>query len=327
VASPFPHAQARPVPRWTLDESAATVLQPLPTAPLRRSSLWRLLPDVDRQPHQSAYWLHSPEEDCEAQAHPMCPLDVKALEASAHGRLGLCGEEKTARHGLERTAPTTPAQPGRRERRAQEDLRRGTRVLLNSLAVATGQRAWTIGATRTPPDVVAPLQHAYQHFPRMKRYAGGLDTWHTHWSLAGCRVGARWCTVPVAPATRKTGGHRRAFLRDPRHRQVWHCPPQHGAWLNHAAWFFGPWPRRFLARGSLRSSKDCERRVDCWWKDYNTRPAHPYRWPSTGEPLVRETPFRRPRRQHRRGRAGFSPRPQRFERLFYSPRPSRRQAA
>jgi hypothetical protein len=55
--------------------------------------------------------------------------------------------------------------------------------------------------------------------------------------------------------------------------------------------------------------------------------AHPYRWTYTGEPLIRDTPFSRTRRQQRHGRACFRPRPKRFERLFYSPRPYRRQAA
>jgi hypothetical protein len=62
-------------------------------------------------------------------------------------------------------------------------------------------------------------------------------------------------------------------------------------------------------------------------KDYNARYAHPYRWTYTGEPLVRDTPFSRTRRQQCHGRAYFSPRPKRFARLFYPPRPYRRHAA
>ena len=57
-------------------------------------------------------------------------------------------DEKTGRQVLERQAPTKPAQPGRHERREPEYIRHGTRVLIKALAVATGQMAWTIGATR-----------------------------------------------------------------------------------------------------------------------------------------------------------------------------------
>jgi hypothetical protein len=82
-----------------------------------------------------------------------------------------------------------------------------------------------------------------------------------------------------------------------------------------------------LARGSFPSAQDFERRLERFVREYNTRHAHPYRWTYTGEPLVCVTPFSHTRRQQRQGRACFSPRPTRFERLFYAPRPYRRQAA
>jgi hypothetical protein len=161
----------------------------------------------------------------------------------------------------------------------------------------------------------------------MKRYDWVMDNLHTHWSVDVCRVVARWGRVPFEPDTLKKGVQRRAFLRDPSHRHVLHCTPKHGSWLNQAAWFLGTLQRRFLARGSVLSIKDFARRLERFLKDYHTRHAHPYRWTSTGEPLVRDTPFSRTRRQQRRGRAWVSPRPKRFERLLYAPRPYRRQAA
>src|SRR6266446_2758884 len=86
------------------------------------------------------------------QAQVICQLYTKALEYYQQNRLVICCDEKTGMQVLERKAPTKPAQPGRRERREHEYIRRGTRVLINSLAVATGQLAWTIGATRKATD-------------------------------------------------------------------------------------------------------------------------------------------------------------------------------
>jgi transposase len=327
VASTLPQDQERSVTRWTLDEIVTTLLETLHSEPISRSSIWRILQDVDLKPHKSAYWLNSHDEDFDAKAHTICQLYVKALEAYEQGRLVICGDEKTGMQVLERKAPTKPAQPGRRERREHEYIRRGTRVLINSLAVATGQIAWTMGATRKATDFVAHLKQAYQHFPRMKRYDWVMDNLHTHWSLDVCRLVARWCQVPFEPDKLKKGPQRRAFLSDPSHRHVFHFTPKHGSWLNQAELFFGTLQRRFLARGSFRSIKDFERRLERFLKDYNARHAHPYRWTYTGEPLVRDTPFSRTRRQQRQGRACFSPRPKRFERLCYPPRSYRRQAA
>jgi len=327
VASALPQDQDRSVTRWTLDEMVTALLETLGPDAISRSSIWRILEEIDLKPHKSEYWLTSHDEDFEAKAHPICQLYVGALEAYTQGRLVICCDEKSGMQVLERKAPTKPAQKGRRERREHEYIRHGTRVLINALAVATGQIAWTLGATRKIPDFVAHLKHAYQRLPRMKRYDWVMDNLNTHWSLDVCRLVARWCGVSFEPNKLKTGPQRRAFLSDPCHRHVFHFTPKHGSWLNQAELFFGTLQRRFLARGSFTSLRDFERRLERFLKEYNTRHAHPYRWTYSGEPLVRDTPFSRTRRQQRHGRACFSPRPKRFERLFYSPRPYRRQPA
>jgi hypothetical protein len=327
VASALPKEQGRPGTRWTLEEIVATVLDALPTPTIRRSSVWRILPDIALKPHKSASWLNSHDEHCDAKARAMCQLYVQALEAYQHGHLVLCCAEKTGMQVRERKAPTKPAQPGRRERRAHEDIRRGTRVLINSLAGATGHMAWTLGATRKTADFVAHLKPGYQRLPPMRQYDWIMDNLPTHWSLDVCRLVAQWCRVPFDPQQLKTGAQRRVFLCDPSHGHVFHCTPKHGSWLHQAELFFGVLHRRFLARGSCRSVAEFASRLERFLQEYNTRHAHPYRWTYTGEPLVRDTPLSRTRHQQRRGRACFSPRPKRFERLLYAPRPYHRRAA
>jgi transposase len=327
VASTLPKDQDRPVTRWTLDEIVATLLDALHTHTISRSSVWRILHDIDLKPHKSEYWLNSHDEHCDAKARAICQLYVQALTAYQQGHWLICCDEKTGIQVLERKAPTKPAQPGRRERREHEYIRHGTRVVINSLAVATGHIAWTLGATRKTADFVAHLKHVYQSLPPMPRYDWIMDNLNTHWSLAVCRLVAQWCPVPFDPKQLKTGAQRRVFLCDPSHRHVFYFTPKHGSWLNQAELFFGVLHRRFLAQGSFRSVAEFASRLERFLHDYNTRHAHPYRWTYTGDPLVCDTPFSRTRRQQRRGRACFSPRPKRFERLLYAPRPYHRRAA
>jgi hypothetical protein len=107
VASTLPPDPDRSVTRWTLDAMVATLLDALHTAAVSRSSVWRILHDIDLKPHKSAYGLQSHDEDFAAKAHTICPLYAKALAFYQQGRLVVCGAEKTGRQVRERTPPQT----------------------------------------------------------------------------------------------------------------------------------------------------------------------------------------------------------------------------
>jgi len=94
-----------------LDALVATLRETLNTAPISRSSIWRILQDVDLKPHKSAYWLNSHDEDFDAKAHDICQLYTQALAFFEQGRLVICCDEKTGMQILERKASTKPAQP------------------------------------------------------------------------------------------------------------------------------------------------------------------------------------------------------------------------
>src|SRR5438445_7151314 len=69
------------------------------TASISRSSIWRILQDVDLKPHKSEYWLNSHDEDFDAKAHTICQLYAKALASYEQGRLVICCDEKTGMQG------------------------------------------------------------------------------------------------------------------------------------------------------------------------------------------------------------------------------------
>jgi transposase len=309
---------------WTLDNLAFEILREAHHRDMSRSTIGRILTTADLKPHRSVYWLNSHDPDFDAKAQDICQLYLAAPHLYEEGRLVLSSDEKTGMQILQRKYPTRPAKPGHLEKREFEYIRHGTRALLTTFCVPTGEVVWDLGPTRTSADWVKHLDHVAQHFAAPKRFDWVVDNLNTHWSLDVCRWVAERCQLPFAAKSLRTGRQRRAFLSDPSHTHVFHFTPLHGSWLNQVELFFSVLSRRFLKRGDFSSAAAFEQRLAQWLETYNRQHAHPYRWTYTGEPLVRATPFSQSRRQQCRGRAGFGSRPL-WERLLYPPRPYQRQ--
>jgi len=324
IATSKPSAYGCTATRWSLDDIAVAILNQSHAEAMSRSTIFRILDDADLKPHRSVYWLNSHDPDFQTKAREVCGLYVASPSLYKQGRLLICTDEKTGMQILERKYPTKLAEPGKPERREQEYIRHGTRVLTASFVVPTGELVWDVGQTRTSEDFAAHLQKVAEHFADMKGFDWVLDNLNTHWSLEACKVVASLSDVAFEPKKLKTGVQRRAFLTDRSHKHVFHYTPKHGSWLNQVELWFSVLARRFLQRGDFSSPEVFEILLQRFLDDYNARHAHPFRWTYTGQPLVRGTPFSATRRQQKHGRAWLSPRPQFFERLLYPPRPYHR---
>jgi hypothetical protein len=317
----------QPATRWSLDDLAAAIVNEAHHRALSRATIWRILDQADLKPHQSVYWLNSHDPDFAAKARAICRLYLDAPRLYQQGRLLICCDEKTGMQILERKYPTQPAQPGRPEKREFEYLRHGTRTLITSFAVPSGEVVSDLGQTRTSADFGRHLGHVALHFRDFEHFDWVLDNLNTHWSLEVCEYVAALSDIPFEPRQLRTGAQRRAFLTDRTHKHVFHFTPKHGSWLNQVELWFSVLARRFLKRGDFAGVADFEQRLLLFLEDYNAHHAHPYRWTYTGQPLVRDTPFSRTRRQQRRGRAWVGQRPQCWERFLYPPRPYNRSTA
>ena len=83
-------------------------------------------------------------------------------------------------------------QPGQPEKREQEYIRHGTRALLASFVVPTGQVVWNLSPTRTSVDFAAHLVNVVAQLPDMQRYDWVVDNLNTHWSLGAAALSAAW---------------------------------------------------------------------------------------------------------------------------------------
>ena len=324
IATSTTQSHDRPVNGWTLDEIAATIVNEAHAQAISRATVWRILDQADLKPHKSVYWLNSHDPDFQTKAREICRLYLDAPQFYQHGRLVLCCDEKTGMQILDRAAPTQPPTPGQPERREFEYIRLGTRTMITSLVVPTGEVVWDLGPTRTSLDFRAHVLRVAAHFPEMKRFDWVVDNLNTHMSLELCEVVAYLNGQPFRPRALTTQEQRRAFLSDPQSKHVFHYLPVHGSWLNQVELFFSVLARQFLRRGDFASIKEFEERLGRYLEDYNLDKAHPYRWTYTGQPLVRQTPFDQTRRHRLQGRAWFGTRPQLYERLLHPLRPYRR---
>src|SRR5881227_195518 len=106
---------------------------------MSRSAVQRILAGADLKPHRSRYWLTSHDPDFEAKALDICRLYLDSFRLYQQGELVISVDEKTSIQALERLHPTLPTAPGLIERREAEYRRHGTRCLIGSLVVPTGQ--------------------------------------------------------------------------------------------------------------------------------------------------------------------------------------------
>ena len=324
LASERTTAHDCPATRWSLDDLARELVNRHADAAMRRSTIQRILHDADLKPHRSVYWLNRHDPDFDAKAAAICQLYVRSPALVQQGELVICADEKTGMQVLQRKYPTQPARPGHPEKREHEYIRHGTRALIASFVVPTGEVVWSLGPTRTSVDFARHLQKVARHFRDWSRITWVVDNLNTHWSREVCEVLAALNRRTPDARQWRTGAERRAFLTDPEHAFRFVFTPKHGSWLNQVELWFRVLARRFLKRGDFASAAEFEERLGRYLDHYNAHQAHPYRWTYTGQPLVRGTPFSQTRRQHRQGRAWFGRQPQRFDRYLYPPRPYKR---
>jgi hypothetical protein len=277
-----------PTTHWSLDDLAFQILKDAHYKDMSRSSIQRILAEADLQPHRSRYWLKSHDPDFETKTLDICGLYLKALTLFEHDELVVSVDEKTSIQALERLHETLCMRPGQIERQEFEYERHGTRCLIGSLVVPTGQIIGSVTAQRGKWDYVRHIRDVVVKFPHIKRFHWVMDNLNTHWTLELCRYLAvdSGCWSKGQEKLLRTGKERRAFLMAGSKRHVVHFTPKHGSWLNQIEIWFGVLSRRVLRRGDFTSVEDLTKKILAYVAYYNAHFAHPYEWTYTGKPGV-----------------------------------------
>jgi transposase len=251
ACDPLPDGQG--LSGWTLDLLIEDLsLRGIETP--SRSSVHRILTDVEVQPHRFQLWLHSPDPRFREKVSEICALYLQPPP----GSIVVSYDEKTGVQAIERKHPDRRARPGRLARQEFEYIRHGTQSLLATMNVHTGEVVADCGPTRTAEDLLRHMDRVAARWPDIDIHVV-LDNLNIH-------KGERW--------ERFNERHGKRFH--------FHYTPLHASWVNQIELFFGVVGRRCLRRRSFRSTGELATHLMAFVARWNERDKKPFRWTFNG---------------------------------------------
>lgn len=238
---------------WTL-QALADALAGQTGVRMSRTEVSRILRGADLQPHRVRMWLHSPDPDFRAKVARICDLYLNPPE----GATVLCTDEKPGMQAIEERFPLKPCAPGRAVRKEFEYRRHGTRTLIASFNIRTGEVLAHCGPTRTAKDLLAYMERVAKHYPTGPVYI--------IWDNLNIHHGPRWETFNARH------GRRFEFVHT----------PVHASWVNQIEVWFSILARRVLKHASFSSTRQLTARVLAFVKYWNKVEARPFHWKFRG---------------------------------------------
>ena len=250
--------------RWTTDSLAQAYLEKQKTEPgldpMSRTSVLRILNKAELRPHRVKMWLHSPDPLFREKVTELCELYLRPPPGSHV----LCVDEKTGMQALGRKHPGRLPVAGRDARMDYEYVRNGTRKLIASWNVRTGEVYGEVRPSRTADDLVEYMEAVARRHP-----SGQV---HIIWDNLNIHYDgktSRWTE----------------FNRRHNGRFHFHYTPIHASWVNQIELWFGILQRRVLRYGVFDDLKQLDEAVLSFIDHWNAHERKPFKWTFKGYPL------------------------------------------
>ena len=284
----------REITHWTHVELADELNKTELVKGISKSTVGRLLRQVDLRPHKSRYWLTpniKNEEVFKKEVKQVCQLYKQVSSLLKQDIKVVSVDEKTGIQALEMIHATKPTRPGLIERREFEYKRHGTLCLTPSFNVATGMiDAHTIDETRNEQDFLEHIKKTVSTSPK-SQWIFVMDQLNTHKSESLVRWVSEQCQIDKELGEKGIEGilkdmnSRMAFLTNEAHRIRFVYTPKHCSWLNQVEIWFSILARKLLNRGSFSSLENLRSKLNGFIEYFNQNLAKPFKWTYEGKIL------------------------------------------
>jgi len=222
----------------------------------------RILREHDIKLHQLRSFTFSPDPKFEEKL-----LDVVGLYMNPpENAIVLCVDEKTGIQALDRTQPMLPLRARKPRAWTNEYVRHGTRTLLASLDVKTGEVIAHVRKRRTSKDFLSFMDSVVEEYGD-KRLCVVLDNLNTHNNKAA-----------------------RTWLQN-NPTVSFHFTPTHASWVNLVESFFSILTRQGLQQKAFKGVRQLEKFLKDFIIQYN-RHCGPFEWtasPTKLQKIIRLT--------------------------------------
>lgn len=245
---------------WTFDALHETYRAKHPDVELSRTSVVRILNNVELRPHRVQGWLHSTDPEFRSKVTHICAL---YLNPPRNGVV-LCVDEKTGMQALARKHATKWAGLGRPGRYEYEYKRNGTCTLFAAFNTRDGHVVAEVSKTRKAPDLLRFMTKVARQYPK-----GDVHIVWDNLNIHHEGPSRRWTQF-----NERHGG-----------RFHFHYTPLHASWVNQVELFFARVQKRVIRYGSFNSVSELTAEVLGYIDHWNLRERKPFRWKFRGYPL------------------------------------------